>query len=124
MSYVELRANLHVRPGQLEGFKTQVAEIVRLAREHDTETLRFDWFLSADGTQCEVHEAYKSEAGFFAHAQHIMAARAKLFEEFADDHHVTAYGEMPRQIAAMAPAHAGGLAHYSFLQGFESEPMV
>lgn len=124
MSHVELRANLHIRPGQLEGFKTQAAEIVRLAREQDTETLRFDWFLSEDGTECEVHETYESEAGFFAHAQHIMDARARLFDGCVDGHHVTAYGEMPEQIAAVANAHAGGLEHYSFLQGFELAPMV
>lgn len=124
MSHVELRANLHIRPGRLEGFKAQAAEIVRLTREQDSETLRFDWFLSEDGTECEVHEAYESEAGFFAHAQHIMDARAKLFTEFVDDHHVTAYGEMPEQIAAMANVHGDGLEHYSFMQGFELEPMV
>ena len=57
MSMLEVSARVKVRPGQLEGFKRQAAEIVRLARERDTGTLRYDWFLSSDGTQCEVREA-------------------------------------------------------------------
>ena len=124
MSHVELRAQLGVRPGQLEGFKAQVAEIVRVAKEQDTGTLRFDWFISDDGTQCEVHEAYESEGAFFEHAQHIMQARAKLFADYVNSHHVAAYGEMPHQIAAMANVHGGGLEHYTFVQGLELEPSV
>ena len=124
MSRIELRARLHVRPGQVEGFKAQVAEIVRLARDNDTETQRFDWFLSEDGTDCEVHETYESEAGFFGHAQHIMAARAKLFAEFADSHQVAAFGEVPPRLLEMANVHAGGLEHYSFFQGLEPQPTI
>lgn len=124
MSHLELCAQLKVRPGQLEGFTAQVAEIVRLAQEKDTQTLRFDWFISDDGTQCEVHEAYESEAGFFEHTQHIMQARAKLFSDFAEGHHVTAFGEVPQRIVDMANVHAGGLERYSFLQGLQLEPMV
>src|SRR5690242_19193510 len=94
MSRLELHAQLKIRPGQLDAFKAQAAEVVRQAREKDTQTLRFDWFISADGTQCEVHEAYESDAAFFEHTQHIMAARATLFEEAVDGHHVTAYGDV------------------------------
>ena len=36
MTHLELCARLTVRPGQLEGFKAQVAEIVRAAQEEDT----------------------------------------------------------------------------------------
>ena len=79
MSYLELRAQLHIRPGQLDGFKAQAAEIMRLTKELDTQTLRYDWFINEDGTECEVHEAYKSEEGLFEHNQHIMDARMKMF---------------------------------------------
>ena len=51
-------ARLKVREGKLEGFKHHAAEMMRLARERDTKTLRYDWFLNDDGTECEVHEAY------------------------------------------------------------------
>ena len=65
MSHLELRAQMTVRPGQLVGFTAQAAELMRLTRELDTHTLRYDWFVSEDGTRCEVHEAYESEQGLF-----------------------------------------------------------
>ena len=40
MAHLELHAHLKIRPGQMEGFKTQVAEMLRLTRELDTQTLR------------------------------------------------------------------------------------
>jgi quinol monooxygenase YgiN len=56
MTELELHAHLKIRPGKLEEFKQQAAECVRVAREVDTRTIRYDWFISHDGTQCEVHE--------------------------------------------------------------------
>src|SRR3954467_4079686 len=105
MTHLELRAQMTVRPGQQEGFKTQAAELIRLTRELDTKTLRYDWFLSADGTRCEVHEAYESEAGLFEHNDHIKDARAKLFRDFADGHHMTAYGDVSQQLTDLCRIH-------------------
>jgi hypothetical protein len=50
MSHLELHAHLKIRPGQLEGFKAQASEIIRITREQDTKTLRYDWFIKEDGT--------------------------------------------------------------------------
>jgi quinol monooxygenase YgiN len=61
MATLEVTAHLKIRPGRLEGLKAQVAEMVRLSRELDTQTLRYDWFITRDGTACEVHEAYRSQ---------------------------------------------------------------
>ena len=49
MSQFEVRAHLKVRDGQLEGFKRQGAEMMRVTREKDTGTLAYDWFLSKTG---------------------------------------------------------------------------
>ena len=46
MAALEVTAHLRVRPGQLEGFKKQAAECIRITKEKDTHTLRYDWFLS------------------------------------------------------------------------------
>ncbi len=124
MSHLELRAQLKIRPGGLEGFKAQAAEIMRLTKELDTQTLRYDWFISADGTECEVHEAYKSEEGLFEHNRHIMDARAELFAKYASGHRMTAYGEVSPTLVALAEKHAGGISSWSFLQGLELEPTV
>lgn len=50
MSGLEVSARMKVRDGQLEGFKRQAAECVRQTKEKDTRTLRYDLFLSDDGS--------------------------------------------------------------------------
>jgi len=124
MSHLELRARMTVRPGREEGFKSQAAELMRLTRELDTKTLRYDWYLSDDGTQCEVHEAYESEAGLFEHNEHIKDARAVLFRDFADGHHMTAYGTVSLRLVELSNIHAGGLERYAFLKGLQPEPTI
>ena len=124
MSHLELRARMTVRPGQLEAFTAQAAELMRLTRELDTHTLRYDWFISEDGRRCEVHEAYDSEQGLFEHNEHIMAARAILFRDFADGHHMTAYGDVSQRLVELSKVHANGLERYAFLSGLQTEPTI
>ena len=113
-----------IRPGQLQGFTAQAAELMRLTRELDTHTLRYDWFVSEDGTRCEVHEAYDSEEGLFEHNEHVMAARATLFRDFADGRHMTAYGDVSQRLVELSKVHAGGLELQAFLFGLQPEPAI
>ncbi len=117
MGHLEVIARLKVRPGQLEGFKTQVAEILRLTREKDTQTLRYDWFINEDGTECEVHEAYVSEEGLIEHNQHVVATRDALFRDYAFDHRMSVYGKISQQLSDLFNKHAGGVGKFSLVQG-------
>ena len=123
MSRLEVIAHMQVRPGQVDGFKAQVAELVRVATEQDTGTLRWDWFLSRDGTECEVHEAYVSSEAMAAHAGHIQEARNKLFAEFATGHEVKVFGEPSPEffemVEGMQKAGLVKVTWFSFLQGLE-----
>ena len=112
-------ARLRIRDGELAGFRQQAAEMMRLTRELDTKTLRYDWFLSNDGTHCEVREGYADADGLLEHAQHVSEAREKLFREYADDHEVTIYGEPSPALAALIERLAGHVAfnRYSLVQG-------
>jgi hypothetical protein len=53
-----------------------------------------------------------------------MQARAILFEKYAYDHRMTAFGEVSQQLRELANEHAGGIAVYSFLQGLEAAAAV
>jgi quinol monooxygenase YgiN len=123
-AHLEVHAHLKIRPGRLEGFKTQAAEIMRLTRQKDTHTLRYDWFLNEDGTECEVHEAYLSGEGLIEHNAHVLEARALLFEKYAYDHRMTVFGEVSQELRELFNKHAGGVAVYSFLQGLETAAAV
>ncbi len=121
MSSLEVSARMTVRKGQLEGFKRQAAVCIREAKEKDTKTLRYDWFLSDDGTECEIREAYADSDGLIEHRMHLGEALNKLFSEFADAHNVSVYGEASPRLVAMGNAQmAGRIRWYSFLQGLGS----
>ena len=117
MGQLELHAHLKIRPGQLEAFKAQAAEIMRITREQDTKTLRYDWFIKEDGTECEVHEIYVNEEGLFEHNMHVLEARTVLFRDFAFDHRMTVFGDVSQQLRDLTVKHAGGINVYSFTQG-------
>jgi quinol monooxygenase YgiN len=93
MGEFEVRARLKVSEGQLEGFKRQAAQMMRITKEQDTGTLAYDWFLGDDGTQCEVREVYVHPDALVEHAFHVREARDFMFAEYAYDHKMAFYGE-------------------------------
>ena len=103
-------------------YKAQAAELIRITREQDTKTLRYDWFIKEDGTECEVHELYVNEEGLFERNMHILKAREVLFRDHAYDHKMTAFGEVSQQLRDLAAKHAGGMNVYAFLEGLEAAP--
>jgi quinol monooxygenase YgiN len=117
MANLEVIARLTIRPGQLQGFKAQAAEIMRLARELDTKTIRYDWFIDEDAMQCEVHEVYEDEDGLFEHAMHIMEPRATLFEKYATGHCMSFFGPISPRLVEIAHQHADESHRYSIFQG-------
>jgi quinol monooxygenase YgiN len=124
MAYLEVFAHLTVRPGCLDEFKRQAAECIRITKEQDTRTLRYDWFLSTDGTECEVHEAYTGPEGLVEHNTHILEARTKLFRDYADNHFMTFYGEPSPLLLDLLKKHPVGFKWFSFVQGLESSPAL
>ena len=119
MATFELSAHMTIRPGQLEGFKQQAAECIRITKEKDTHTLRYDWFITRDGTECEVREAYTGPEGLIEHNHNMLDARTKLFTDYADNHFMTVYGEPTPQLVDLVKAHR--LEHqfkwFSFVKG-------
>jgi quinol monooxygenase YgiN len=124
MGYFEVSAHMSVRPGCLDGFKQQAAECIRITKEKDTRTLRYDWFLNSDGTECEVREAYTGPEGLIEHNTHILEARTKLFKHYADDHFMTFYGEPSQALSDLLKTHQVGFKWFSFVRGLEATPVA
>lgn len=124
MDHLELSAHMTVRAGCLEGFKKQAAECIRITQEKDTRTLRYDWFLSSDGTECEVREAYTGSDGLIEHNTHILEARTKLFRDYADNHFMTVYGDPSQPLLDLLNIHKVGFKWFSFVQGLERSPVL
>jgi quinol monooxygenase YgiN len=123
----EVTARLKVRDGELEGFKQQADEMMRATRELDTKTVRYDWYLSDDGTECEVRESYADADALVEHSQHIAETRAELFRDFAYDHTVVFYAKpspaLAQALKAMPPG-AVTLKQFSLFQALDAEVEV
>lgn len=119
MNRFEVCARLKIRDGKLEGFKRQAAEMMRETREKDVGTLAYDWFLSEDGTECEVRETYVDADALVDHASHVFEARNVMFEEFAYDHRMAFYGEPSPRLAALVDRIGVDVTRFSLLQALE-----
>jgi quinol monooxygenase YgiN len=117
----EATARLKIREGELEGFKQQAAEVMRQMREQDEQPLRYDWFLSDDGTACEVREAYVNADALLRHQQAIAEAKMKLFREFVKGHTMTFYDEPSPALAGALQAMGTTYTTFSFLQGLDAD---
>ena len=117
----EVMARLKIRAGELEGFRRQAGEMMKQTRAKDTQTVRYDWYLSDDGTECEVREGYVDADALIEHAHHVAEARDILFRDFAYDHEMTIYGEPSPALAALMEQLAGVVPfrRLSLLQGLD-----
>jgi len=119
----EATAELKIREGELEGFKQQAAEMMRQMQEQDERPLRYDWFLSDDGTECEVREAYDSADALLDHQRPIAEAKMKLFREFVETHTMAFYDEPSTALAHALEAMGTTYRRFSF-QGLEADSKV
>jgi quinol monooxygenase YgiN len=117
----EATARLKIREGRLEGFKKQAAELMREMREQDEQPLRYDWFLSADATECEVREAYDSADALLAHQRPIAEAKMRLFGEYLDGHTMSFYGEPSPALTHALEAMGTTYRQFAFFQGLEAD---
>jgi quinol monooxygenase YgiN len=113
----EATAKLKIREGELEGFKQQAAEVMRQMRAQDEQPLRYDWFLSDDGTECEVREAYVDADALLEHQHHIAEAKMKLFRDSVDGHTMTFYAEPSSGTGQGAAGDGGHLPSVLLLPG-------
>lgn len=54
MSKIQVSAKIKIPSGRIIEFKEAAAYYVNQVKEKDTGTLQADWFLSSDGTECEI----------------------------------------------------------------------
>lgn len=71
MNKLQISARMKIWNVKLEGFKQQMAEIIQQTKEKDTGTLQYDWFLSNDQAECEIHETYESSDALAEHKHNL-----------------------------------------------------
>ncbi len=63
MSLIHADAIYTIKPGGLAEFKELIAESMKIVREKDTRTLRYDFFFNDDESVCTVREIYDGFEG-------------------------------------------------------------
>jgi quinol monooxygenase YgiN len=122
MRGVEVSVRMKVRDGQLAGLEEQATRCIEQTRQRDTKTLRYDWFLSDDGTRCEINEAYVDSDAVIEHRiENVRDATNELFSTFAEDPVVTVYGDASPKLVEVGNARMGeSIRWFSFLDGVDS----
>lgn len=67
MDRFQAMVRLRIHPGKTGAFKRIAEESVRLTRERDTGTVRYDIFLNDDETEAVVYEEFVSPAARLEH---------------------------------------------------------
>jgi hypothetical protein len=93
--------------------------MMRVTREKDTGTLAYDWFVSNDGTKCQVREAYVDADALVEHALNVREAREAMFAEFAYDHQMTFYGDPSPRLLALVDKVGVDATWFTLLQALE-----
>ena len=103
--------------GEARGPKQQAAEMMRVTSDRDTGTLAYDWFLSADGTECEVREQRDADAL----VRRSRAPRERLGTMFAEllRPQMTFYGEPTPRLEALVNRIGVDATVFSLLQALE-----
>ena len=118
MAGLHVVAHARIHPGKLEEFRQAANRAMTIVREKDLGTLRYDWFMSADGTECIVLEHYADSAALLAHIANLGPGLGLLFS--LADIEIEVMGDIsPEHKAAVA-----GIPHkaYSPMQALNIAP--
>ena len=115
---IEISAIMKIPKGKLEEFKELAVETIRLSKERDTGTFKYDVYISSDETECEVRQEYKNSEAVLEHMANLRETLKKAYIDFPIDH-VNIYGDpSPELLEAVKGIDIGV---YSFSQGLEEK---
>lgn len=110
---MQLSARFVIHEGKLEAFKALAKECMASVKEKDTDTSQYDWYFSADNTECVVRETYTDSNAILSHIGNLGELFGRLLE--ISDLYPEVYGDPSEELvnatAALKPK------VYSFYQG-------
>jgi quinol monooxygenase YgiN len=115
---LEISAVMKIPKGKLEEFKELAAESIRLSKERDTGTLKYDIYISSDETECEIREEYKNSEAVLEHMVNLSEVQEKQFSDFPLVH-VSVYGDPSPEL--LEAVKSFDINVWSFSQGLEEK---
>ncbi|WP_298091024.1 putative quinol monooxygenase [uncultured Sphingomonas sp.] len=80
MGKIQAVARFKIKAGKTDEFKRLSEDCMRLAREKDPGTIRYDIFMNDDGTEAVVYEEYDSPEAHLAHFENMGDNAAAIFK--------------------------------------------
>jgi len=100
MSQLQVTARLTIHAGKLAEFKEVAAKCMESVRTKDSGTLQYDWFFSADETECVVHETYRDSEAVLEHIGNLGETMGALLS--VSDMDLEVYGSPSKELAEAA----------------------
>jgi len=82
MNNIQLTARFKIHAGQLDRFKELSKACIQIVTEKEKGrgNLQYDWFITADGSECVVRENYQDSGAFLTHMQNVGPQLGSLME--------------------------------------------
>ncbi len=114
--HVHWLLGVNIKEGQLEAFKSLMAEMVERTQSSEPGTLSYEWELSADGSRCHIYERYVDSAAVMIHMGSFGKNFAGRFLAAADPYFIYVYGNPNDEVRKTLDGL--GADYYSNIGGF------
>jgi quinol monooxygenase YgiN len=104
---------------RLDEFKEEVERIIQQVKEKDAGTWEYNWYISNDKSECEIHEGFESSEDAIAHQNNLGEALKMFFDKFGSPCALTIYGDPSQQLLEKTKESGLEITVFSFLQGYE-----
>jgi quinol monooxygenase YgiN len=91
---------LEIFPGKLDDFQALKDEMIASVNENEPGTLNYEWFISADKTQCHIYERYENSSSVMAHLGNFGGKFAERFFSASEAKKMVVYGNVSDQVRA------------------------
>lgn len=105
MKNIQITARFNIHPGNEEAFKELATACIACVKEKDKNTLQYDWYFSADNSQCMVRETYPNSEAILAHVANLGPLFGRFLElsEFTPEIYGSPSADLLGAVAAFNP---------------------
>ena len=106
----------NVQAGRSDELRTLMEEMVSNTHAHEPGTVGYEWYMSADGSQCHLYERYVDSAAALTHCQTFGARFAGRFMSLLTPTRCTVYGSpdaaVQGALSVLRPTYMGQAAGF------------
>ena len=124
MDQVHYVVEFVIKPGKLDDFKAVAHELVDRVKAEEPATKSYQWYLSANGMRCHLHQWYDDSEAFVAHARgDAVADLLPKLLEYSTMSEITFFGHPSAEASRVLDrlAHRTTVTRNEWFAGFRRE---